>query len=806
MCIRKLIGQLILLVSGACVAANAQDLGLIDVDGALNNDQRFEAFAVATDGNVYHRWESTAGGDWSWWAKNVNGRFKSARVIRTGGRLMMFGLDDGVLVVRAQATPGGAFLEQSFRTGNLLKELAVAHGADGRVQVAAIGGDGNLWVMSSNVLEPDLAAADWSAWESVTAYGLHDLALALDGDSRMTAAALTNTGALAIFQQTHSESPSAWRSWPESTAPQGLRGLKLVLGSNVALSLLGVDERGVVVGKSLPRVGTTPLRTGAEQAMAEVPLPPVNPRATIPRPTPPRGTIRPPPPPLPLGRWTGWSDVLRYQSGFVSDFAVARNLSGRAEIAAVANRNEVVHIVQSPNGTWAGTLNTLMGSDAEDEYLKVRLQITPAGMERIFVVERKSLREFIASREAGGTWKDQSWRALGKIPGYLPPDLTLAIKQCLDAGLRQSIMESVKSSLKRTVKGTPLEGLVGNANTAGQCTNQVEMLALWLNNEPHPGPFATVPVFPETAIFVYRIHAETLTSVIGNEIKKAVANLQEIDISNFAVQLNAPDKIAIPLDASWKSFDFSATATARFSIVGGKPKCNADLTASRPNGAYAIIGLVVPLPVLSLAVEGVDAIMADKVAQATAQIQALCRLTDAMLTELFLPRAKNGPLLKLTLPYETIRVSPSEGLVATGGLPGTEVPRPAIDVLWAWPMDRTDLVKTNAVKFMLQAHAVDLKPPIEWTWTPTQPSLKLPNALGYPASCCAFFTYGVEPVNVLTNYDLGQMNVRAKDEEGQCVEAAIPIRFGTRNPDDPSMRAANELPAAANIPSAPCPP
>src|SRR4051812_13852563 len=143
------------------------DIRLIAVVGTSNNDRRFEAFGLGADGHIYHRWQQAAGQPWSDWAENVAGNFTDVKVLRASGRLYVFGLDSGVLVFRAQASPGSGFSENSLRTGSVLRGLAVATDTAQRIFVVAIGGSGELWTLHSLSDSPEARAEDWSGWDLI---------------------------------------------------------------------------------------------------------------------------------------------------------------------------------------------------------------------------------------------------------------------------------------------------------------------------------------------------------------------------------------------------------------------------------------------------------------------------------------------------------------------------------------------------------------------------------------------------------------------------------------------------------------
>lgn len=78
---------------------------------ALNEDGRLEIFARGTDGALWHNWQTSAGGNWSGWY-SLGGTFRQnpAATWTVSGRLEVFirGTDD-LYYYNRQASPGGAW-------------------------------------------------------------------------------------------------------------------------------------------------------------------------------------------------------------------------------------------------------------------------------------------------------------------------------------------------------------------------------------------------------------------------------------------------------------------------------------------------------------------------------------------------------------------------------------------------------------------------------------------------------------------------------------------------------------------------
>ena len=203
----------------------AQDVGIVSLAAASNADGRPEIFAIGADGNLYHRWRlSLATPDWSEWTLNANGRFSQVIARRSAtGRLYLFGLDAGQLVIRAQSGPNGGWLEESFRTGTDLRALAVASGRDGGFQVAAIGGDGGfqvaaiggdgaLWTMAG-LDDPPPNAEGWSGWSSQGGQELTKIVAERDGGGRVVVVALGADHRPRTIRQLSALEPDAWTDW-----------------------------------------------------------------------------------------------------------------------------------------------------------------------------------------------------------------------------------------------------------------------------------------------------------------------------------------------------------------------------------------------------------------------------------------------------------------------------------------------------------------------------------------------------------------------------------------------------------------
>jgi hypothetical protein len=801
------------LLAASPLGAATDDVKIAGVDGRANFDRRFEVFAAGADGGAYHRWQLIGGKGWSDWAALGGARASQVTSQLADGRLFMFSLDGGTLSIRAQSAQSGGWSEAAVSTGQDLRRVAVTSNRDGRLQVLAIGNDGALHELHALGGAPQPRAEDWSQWSVVGGSGLRDLTVARDGDGRVTAAALNEEGGVYLSQQMLPDPDSGWREWlalPVIRTPV----LRLVSGKDRKLWLLAIDEHGWLFAASLAPVGATaPPREPEKSTVAPKPVNPkskVPPKkgsgstaakSTVPAPAASASSEAAPGLVLPPGQWESWALVSNQPFVGLSDLATGTNAAGLGEIAGIANSSSIVHMVQAADGTWPQSWSVLPTSDSISEFSTLSLALNAGGESRIFITDRFSGKVFTIAKSAAEDWGGKAWTSLGKIPGAAGPDLDFAAVACLEAllpgelsaeerankaaELRAAIMEGIGKRIGGAVAGTPLAGLLANVNASARCTPSGERIALWLNHEVWPGVFDEAPSFPPDSLFTYRIPAETLRRVIGDQIDDVTKKVKGIDVDGYSVHLRAPDRLEIDFDAKVLGTKFTAQATAVVSVQGGKPSCKADLTATRPAGLYAIAGtFFVPANAIGQLVQFGDAWEGEELSRAQGSVQMICRLTEAMLTKLFLPRKDpdREPLKMLVVPYTQVGIDEALGLVGSGGKPSLADPHPSVR-FGSFPVSPPPYVDSNSLNMAFFALTEDMDTGLDFTWTPSfASSLRLPRhaGLGGGLPNFAFFVFGVEPDPTPKLYDLGTMQLRACDGQKQCAEAVEAVSVMTR--------------------------
>jgi hypothetical protein len=789
-----------LFVSQALLCAEAADIPIRAVAAGVDRDRRFEIFGIGADGNAYQRWQMTGTSAWSDWIENAPGQYTDIQTLPVSGRIFLIGLDAGVLTVRMQAAPGSSWNTESFRSGHGLTRMAAAVNSDGHVEIVALGGDGKLWALHSLSASPTFASADWSGWTDIGEGSFQELALGHDGDGRLIAATLTSNGSVYVTQTVNLTSDDHWLAWDLMPATN-MRGIQLVCGKSSVLWLLAVDNHGALNGRTLARTGTSPIATSPE-LIKNILSPP---HITHPPPTgASRTTVKGTVGPLALARprlWSDWVPLSQPSLIFLNELSVSIDKAGIGEIAGIANNTSIVTMVQNPDGTWPDTWSVLPGDSRITEFTSLSLATNFAGETRIFVTDRASGKVFSIGKVSDAEWSSVTWTSLGKYPGADEPDLIFAVAACLDglvgdpsltaaqqqqkvADLRQSIADGIPAKIATAISDTPLVGLIGNVNASSRCTSHGETLAVWLNHEVWPGAYEEDPHIPAGNAFVYRIPAATLTNIMNSQIKEALKTIKDFEVDHYSIQLKAPNQLEIDLDGKVLKMAVSAKAVATFSTANGVPTCTADLTASRPEGLYAIAGtFFIPANALGALVQFGNIYESDPVDKANDKIQLVCKLTDALLSNLFIPRKdlKTEPLRELKVPYTSLTVDSTLGIVGSGGVPTLAAPNPQV-TLFGVPVGPTAYTNATFVNVAFFARPTDMNPPLVYTWTPdNSSSLRLANnpGLGGDLSGDAFYVFGIAPNPSPTTYDLGNMHVVVTDAEGQTAQATKDISLGT---------------------------
>ena len=808
-----------LLCTSALAATTAPDIRVVTVAGTSNADRRFEVFGLGADGHVYHRWQQGPGEPWSDWEELAAGHFNELHALRVGGRVYLAGLDQGELVVRAQAGPNGGFPGSALRAGTGLRGLAVATDAAGRIFVVAIGGEGELWTMHSLDAAPDPGADPWSAWEPLGGTGFERVALSRDGDGLLVVAAVGPAHQLYLAQQVTTDPASGWGEWPLTPAPAGQ--LQLVLGRDLRLWLLGIGEQGWLYGRSLARVSTQPIQSRRNRLRTVLPPHRVDPKSVRPaNPVNPRTQVAPPPAnprshvSLPLRDWGDWGVVSQQPFVALTALSGTTTRDGNGQLAGISTGTSVLVMTQDDAGRWPAAWEVLAGDARITTYQTIALATNAAGESRVFTTDLNSGKVFTLGRPADSSWAGRAWTGLGKIPGAAAPDLVFGSRLCfqfLDTTtvpqgtnadslhrawantLRAAITEGVATRIAGAVRNTPLASLLANPNASARCTPDGEKIALWLDHEVWPGAFQEAPPFPDGALWVYQIPAATLLGIIDGQFTAATSHVTEIDITGHTTRLVAPDALQIDVDAAWKGLPFQATVTARLGLgAQGVPACTSHITATRPEGLYAIL-LTLAFPVVatpSLMQFG-DQLEGEQLDAVAADVNVICRIADAILPSLFLPRTTHpdgsrDPLQLLVLPYDRLVVDPVLGIVGSGaGKPEIRAPHPTL-ATGGFAVGHLE-AGTSTITMAFFGRTTEMNSPgLTYTWTPSDPAhaLRLVDVLGFkgPHPDFAFFAYAVPPLRDAHTYDLGTMHLTVTNDDGQQVEADVPAVATTRCP------------------------
>jgi hypothetical protein len=257
-------------------AANPTFAGWHPVDGALrsvaaaaNVDGRVEMFGVSRVGNIFHRWQLTAGDNtgWSPWAQ-MDGQLSSLTVARNhDGTLQVFGVDPaGKIHTRNQRW--GTDQHESVRTvparpavntwtpwkqidGSLRQAVAITD-SGGRINVFGINGAGALFhrkQIALNATDPAVGGT-WTGWGQVQVPApLRSIAATTNG-GHVNLFGVTNDDRL--FEVVKLGDGTAYSSW--SQIPGSIRYIaaKKQGGGAGRLVLVGLAANGGIYRNTSP--------------------------------------------------------------------------------------------------------------------------------------------------------------------------------------------------------------------------------------------------------------------------------------------------------------------------------------------------------------------------------------------------------------------------------------------------------------------------------------------------------------------------------------------------------------------------
>jgi hypothetical protein len=226
-------------------------LGRVAVAGfavGANLDGRLEVVAVGTDGALYDTRQTAPGGDWSGWA-NLGGRQLQGSVAlgrNADGRLDAFAVGgDGVVYHKSQTQAGQDTWSEWSNLGDpslpAVADVAVATGVHGRLFSFMMRQDQALSYRAQVI-----ANGDWGA--PIHLHGrdlLWPLAVGKNPDGRLEVFAVGSDGQLHNRKQVERARPDVWSVWAKLGGFQLQAGIGI--GSNSAreleLYLIGGDQR-----------------------------------------------------------------------------------------------------------------------------------------------------------------------------------------------------------------------------------------------------------------------------------------------------------------------------------------------------------------------------------------------------------------------------------------------------------------------------------------------------------------------------------------------------------------------------------
>jgi len=115
---------------------------------AANQDGRLEIFVLGTDGRIWHQWQVVKNGPWSGFYGMGPAIFTQAPTVgrNADGRLEVFTVgNDGRLWHAWQHAANGPFSDFAQLGGNFSAPPVLGRNHDGRLEVFCVGNDGGLW-------------------------------------------------------------------------------------------------------------------------------------------------------------------------------------------------------------------------------------------------------------------------------------------------------------------------------------------------------------------------------------------------------------------------------------------------------------------------------------------------------------------------------------------------------------------------------------------------------------------------------------------------------------------------------------
>lgn len=771
---------------GAATSRAAEDIDVVATAGEANADGRFELFAVAADGNLYHRWQVGQSGVWSDWVLNASGHYSDIRLARSVlGPLYAFGIDGGRLAIRAQASANGGWLTDTLFGGTQLQRLAVARGKGGAFEVLAIGGDGVLYALHALSASPGLESSGWSNWESLGGPAVRRVAAALDDDGEVVVVALAGDGSLSQIRKRG----NYWGDWADLAASQigEVLDLTVARGSDSAVWLLATGAHGWLYGRRLPplRGPHPPASPRSDVAVSGPPTP-----APAPRPRPPFRKGRPA---APGPQWEPWRVIARQPFLGLSRLTSAVTDKGVIEVAAVANESVIATMTQLADGSWPEIWNVL--SNWEDVPLTdgITLSAGRGTSARVFVIDRTSARVFTLGRpgEASVTdWTTEPWLALGRIPGAEEPDAVFQALICLDAlnGPKQaaedraSLQATLPTNIRTAMRGTPLARKLKLIGTTMRCVSNKETLALWLDHEAYGPEADAAAILPQGKTFAYELRDKGLRKVFDRLWdgldKTLTVKGRTVHLTGFHWRYGDDNTLQLTIDGDVNitgslNAGIAVRLRPRFGInpENGQPTCRSTLEVDGPDDMIA--GLMLTFSTY-LATPVADWIRFDVIPAAERDLSKyndlVCQLSQAILGSRLLPEKR-----KLTVAYDGLEVRDGRGIFGWGLTPPVLGPRvPSVQLNCCLPLGEDG--DRARVAFVAYPYT-DLQRPLNYEWTP--PSGGHVRHVDSPQNGDGYevFEIDVPRTGVLQRYDLGLMTVKVTDADKQVAVATAAIVY-----------------------------
>jgi hypothetical protein len=182
---------------------------------ARNGDGRLEVFGVGDNGDVWHDWQTTAGGAWHGYA-DMGGAGMNPRLSvgqNADGRLELYGIgSNGHVWHNYQVVGGGGAWNGWGDVGNFgvgaKPGMAVGINPDGRLEVFGVTTAGVVWHRYQNV-----AGGSWTPWYSMGGSGLDSqLMVANNANGALQVFAISGND-LAIWTNYQTTPGGGWNGW-----------------------------------------------------------------------------------------------------------------------------------------------------------------------------------------------------------------------------------------------------------------------------------------------------------------------------------------------------------------------------------------------------------------------------------------------------------------------------------------------------------------------------------------------------------------------------------------------------------------